>query len=193
MGLVYRMAGLLRSQYANAYSLMDFDDLVSEGVLGLIRALQSFDPDRKEAKFATYANYRIRGFIQDAHRRLHREQRQAKKRGIEPPKIVSFDSPVSSPAFALSAFETETTLHDLLVDKSTSESRTNSRLDALKFWRTAWPRLSPTQREIMGLMLSGLNQAEVAKKRGVTPAAISHQYHAALKRVRHHYSATLLT
>ncbi len=186
MGLVYKLAHRLRPQYAGASSLMDFDDLVSEGVLGLIRAFEAFDPD-KGAKFITYACYRIRGFIQDAHRRLHKEQRQAKKLGLAPPKIVSFDAPVSSPTFVLGAVESETTLYDLLVDETFSESDAISRLDAMKFWRGVWPHFSPTQREVMGLMLSGLRQVDVARKRGVTATAVSVQYHAALKKARQHY------
>lgn len=42
----------------------DYDDLVSNGVLGLIDAIQRFDPERG-IKFSTYAPQRIRGAILD--------------------------------------------------------------------------------------------------------------------------------
>jgi RNA polymerase sigma factor for flagellar operon FliA len=48
---------------------VDLDDLVSEGVLGLLEAAQKFDPTRG-IQFRTYAEPRIRGAIQDSLRRI---------------------------------------------------------------------------------------------------------------------------
>lgn len=45
-------------------TMRDYDDLVSNGVLGLIDAVQRYDPDRN-IKFETYAPQRIRGTILD--------------------------------------------------------------------------------------------------------------------------------
>ncbi len=45
----------------------DFDDLVSDGVLGLLDAIEKFDPARK-IKFKTYAVTRIKGAIFDGLR-----------------------------------------------------------------------------------------------------------------------------
>jgi RNA polymerase sigma factor for flagellar operon FliA len=47
---------------------VDMDDLTSAGTLGLIRAVDDFDPS-KGAKLETYARYRIRGAILDELRR----------------------------------------------------------------------------------------------------------------------------
>lgn len=44
--------------------MVDIDDLVSSGTLGLIDALERFDPTR-EVKFKTYAVFRIRGAMLD--------------------------------------------------------------------------------------------------------------------------------
>lgn len=46
---------------------VDFDDLLSYGVFGLIDAVEKFDP-RREVKFETYAIARIRGAILDGLR-----------------------------------------------------------------------------------------------------------------------------
>ncbi len=46
---------------------IDFNDLVSDGVIGLMKAWENFDPDRG-VKFETYASYRIRGEILDGLR-----------------------------------------------------------------------------------------------------------------------------
>lgn len=43
---------------------IEFDDLISSGVLGLIDAIEKYDPTRNN-KFKTYAEFRIRGAILD--------------------------------------------------------------------------------------------------------------------------------
>ncbi len=53
----------------NLPSNVEFDDLVSYGILGLIDAIDKYDPERK-VKFKTYAKTRIRGAIFDELRVL---------------------------------------------------------------------------------------------------------------------------
>ena len=53
----------------NLPSNVEFDDLVSYGILGLIDAIDKYDPERK-VKFKTYAKTRIRGAIFDELRIL---------------------------------------------------------------------------------------------------------------------------
>ena len=48
-------------------SHIDFDDLVSNGAIGLMDAISKYDPSR-ENKFRTYAEFRIRGSILDSLR-----------------------------------------------------------------------------------------------------------------------------
>lgn len=48
---------------------MEFEDLVSYGIFGLIDAIDKFDMD-KEVKFETYASLRIRGSILDQIRKM---------------------------------------------------------------------------------------------------------------------------
>ena len=43
---------------------IEFDDLISSGILGLIDAIEKYDPTRNN-KFKTYAEFRIRGAILD--------------------------------------------------------------------------------------------------------------------------------
>ncbi|MBD3246371.1 MAG: FliA/WhiG family RNA polymerase sigma factor [Candidatus Omnitrophica bacterium] len=49
--------------------LMDFEDLVGYGIMGLIEAVNTFDSE-KGVKFSTYAFYRIRGAMLDALREM---------------------------------------------------------------------------------------------------------------------------
>ncbi len=48
-------------------SHIEYDDLVSNGVIGLLDAAKKYDPDRNN-KFKTYAEFRVRGSILDALR-----------------------------------------------------------------------------------------------------------------------------
>ncbi len=60
-------------------SHLEIDDLVSAGVVGLIEAIEKFDPSR-DNKFLTYAIFRIRGAVlselrsQDFHSRANRRK-----------------------------------------------------------------------------------------------------------------------
>jgi RNA polymerase sigma factor for flagellar operon FliA len=53
---------------SHAASKADFEDLVSAGTLGLVKAARSFDPHR-DAEFKTYAYIRVRGAVLDELRK----------------------------------------------------------------------------------------------------------------------------
>jgi len=61
---------------------VQFEDLVHAGVLGLIEALQKFDPD-KNVQFKSYARFRIQGAIVDSLRELDWAPRALRKRARE--------------------------------------------------------------------------------------------------------------
>lgn len=58
---------------------VSLEDLVSTGVLGLIAAIDNFDPSHN-VKLKTYAEYKIRGAILDSLRSLDWAPRQKRKR-----------------------------------------------------------------------------------------------------------------
>jgi len=64
--LVYQTAERMAK---NLPSFIDVNDLISAGTIGLIDAINRFDPDL-EIKFSTYCSSRIRGSILDELRRL---------------------------------------------------------------------------------------------------------------------------
>lgn len=67
---------------------VEYDDLVSYGIFGLIDAIDKFDQD-KEVKFETYASLRIRGAILDQIRKMDwipRTVRQNKRRSTKQSK-----------------------------------------------------------------------------------------------------------
>ena len=63
-------------------SNVDFDDLVSYGVFGLVDAVEKFDPDRG-VKFETYAVARIRGAVIDGLRSIDWVPRSVRKKSKE--------------------------------------------------------------------------------------------------------------
>ena len=61
---------------------LEYDDLLSQAVVGLIDAVDRFDPDRG-IKFETYAYYRIRGAVMDMLRELDWLPRSVRQRESE--------------------------------------------------------------------------------------------------------------
>lgn len=59
-------------------AIMDYDDVFSVGIVGLIEALERYDPT-KGVKFETYAISRIRGSIIDSLRKADRLSRTARQ------------------------------------------------------------------------------------------------------------------
>jgi RNA polymerase sigma factor for flagellar operon FliA len=64
------------------------DDLVSTGVVGLISAIDNFDP-AQNVKLRTYAEYKIRGAILDSLRGLDWAPRQKRRRAKQIEKAIS--------------------------------------------------------------------------------------------------------
>ena len=60
-------------------AILDYEDVLSYGTIGLIEAVERFDPD-KGVKFETYAISRIRGAIIDALRSLDRLPRSVRQK-----------------------------------------------------------------------------------------------------------------
>lgn len=74
--IVKFVAGRMAVQLSSAVEL---EDLVGYGMLGLIEAVERFDPGRG-LKFTTYASHRIRGAILDELRRTDWAPRRLRKR-----------------------------------------------------------------------------------------------------------------
>lgn len=79
IGLVKIVAGRMYNYYG---SKVEYDDLVSFGVLGLIDSIERFDINRN-IKFETYAQIRIKGAIVDNIRKLDWIPRSLRKKSKE--------------------------------------------------------------------------------------------------------------
>ena len=85
LGLVQAIARQIARRVPPAVEL---DDLVSAGTLGLVRALESFDPARG-LEFSTYATPRIRGAILDELRSQDWVPRSVRRRAREIAAVVT--------------------------------------------------------------------------------------------------------
>lgn len=66
---------------------VEFDDLMNAGVVGLLDAIDKFDPSRNN-KFTTYAEFRIRGAILDSLRGLDLLTRSAREKANQLKKTL---------------------------------------------------------------------------------------------------------
>lgn len=73
---------------ANLPKSVDRNDLTSAGVLGLIKAVETFDPERG-FKFETYAGHKIRGAILDELRALDWVPRSVRQKSKELQRIFA--------------------------------------------------------------------------------------------------------
>lgn len=83
--LVRIVAGRMYNFYGGN---VEYDDLISFGVFGLIDAIDKFDLDRN-LKFETYAQIRIRGAMIDNLRKLDWVPRSLRKKAKELEKVVN--------------------------------------------------------------------------------------------------------
>ena len=90
--LVLRYEGLIKNaalQIRGVYSsFAQVDDIVSEGILTLLSAIDKFDPD-KGIKFETYVSKRIRGMVIDLARKQDWLPRNIRQRAREIDQAVS--------------------------------------------------------------------------------------------------------
>lgn len=75
VGLVHHTVRQVAARVGDA---VEFDDLIGAGHLGLVRAFESFDPERGVA-FTTYATQRIRGAVLDELRAADWRSRTARE------------------------------------------------------------------------------------------------------------------
>lgn len=85
MGLVYMTAR--KMGHLCDRGLLDFEDLISEGTLGLIHALDRFDPDRG-FRFSSFAVKCIWGFMLRGHRNLYMEHWKAQNSRYDVPAFT---------------------------------------------------------------------------------------------------------
>ena len=140
----------------------DSEDLIQEGMLGLLTAIRSFDPARDTA-FRTYAAICIRSRLLSAVR--------AAQGGKHIPlnHSVSFEPPLFDGANA-HLFSTVESPEDVIIGREELKER----LDALK------GQLSELEAQILPPYLSGLSCGEIARRVGRSQKSVDN----AIQRIR---------
>ena len=152
---------------------VSLDDLISTGVIGLIAAIDRFDPSQN-VKLKTYAEYKIRGAILDSLRGLDWAPRQQRKRAKQiEAAIASAEQRLhrtpSEEEIAAELGQTIEEYHDWLVDSrglslGSLESAANpddENRNLLKFIsddEEAWPSRIVERRELQRLLAEAIEK-----------------------------------
>ena len=139
-------------------------DLVQEGLIGLIEAVENYEPERGVA-FSLYAMHRIRG------RMLNFFAKEAKA------SQVSLDTPVLS--------EEETPLLEMLADSSLPVTEVVERKFILDQMHAAMGRLPNKERlALSGVYIEEQEPRQVASTLQITPSHLSRLQKQGIRRVR---------
>lgn len=151
IGLVYTVINKMK-----LVSDPEFDDLVQEGLLGLLKACNTFEPS-KGFKFSSYACTCIRNNILMY---LRTRRRQSKL------ETISSDTFIINPRDPQEAIR----MIDLLEDPGSSveyKVTTSLLVGALE-------SECPRYKDILRMTYEGYNQCEIGERLGVSQSAVSH-------------------
>jgi RNA polymerase sigma factor for flagellar operon FliA len=135
--------GLAHGFHANG--LIETDDLISAGVIGLIRSVERYDPDR-QVPFPAFAKVRIRGAMQDWLRQIDILTRGLREKGTAP-SVTTLEHDVMEPL---------------------DEECQDPRLERI------FRRLKPRSRQILEMyFLQGMKMKAIGKRLGLSETSIS--------------------
>ena len=140
----------------------DSEDLIQEGMLGLLAAIRSYDPG-KEASFRTYAEICIRSKLVNAIQAAQRDKHLPLNHSI------SFETPLFEGTSEF-LFSSEESPEDVVIGREELQER----IDALK------GQLSGFEAEILSYYLGGLICAEIAERVGRSYKSVDN----AIQRIR---------
>ena len=155
--LVNRYKGLVRSRASTMFILgADRDDLIQEGMIGLFKAIRDYDSGR-DASFATFAHLCV-------VRQLYTAVKNSGRKKHAPLNAYL--------SFYSSHDENDEDRGNLLMDTirademSNPESRVISREDEEYIYKVIDEVLSPFEREVLDLYMTGMATAEIARVLG---------------------------
>ena len=164
--LVKRYHRLVR-KLARPYYLVggDSDDLIQEGMIGLIYAVREFD-EEKPAGFRTFAEICIRNRLYSAVRAATRDKHSPLNQSV-PLEIPFFDSHT---VFCTAPLLSQTNPEDLII----GQERFRDRLSDVR------KQLSEFEAKILGYYLDGLTIQEMAEAVSRSPKSVDN----AVQRIR---------
>ena len=149
----------------------DSEDLIQEGMLGLLSAIRSFHPNG-EASFKTYSQLCIR-------RRLISAVRSASgKKNVSLDDCLSLESPLfdeTQPEMAYGLrIDSPRRPEELVIDKENTQ----------KLFQSVFNALSKYEQQVLRCYLSGMSYREIAEMTNKTEKAVDN----AVQRIRHKVS-----
>lgn len=157
-GLICRIA----SRYIRCYKGGDYDDLMQEGAIGLLQAVEKYDQDK--GKFAAYAAYWIKNAM------LKTMRRQV--------DTISLDEEID---------DTEgLTLGDTISDGSNISEQVIDKLTADNLWFTIQKELNDMQFKIFVLTVYGYPVVQIAAKLGISSDKAKDEKKRTLYKLRYH-------
>ena len=167
--LIEKYKGLVRAR-AKAYFIAgaEAEDVVQEGMIGLMKAIRSFDPDR-EAGFRTYAGTCISNQIIKAIRKAEREKNQPLN------DAISLSNHLGEGEESLTVGEI---LKASMFDEPEEQVIYEETLDRLG--RLSRQIFSPLESQVLRAKIAGKNYQEIAEELGKSPKTIDN----ALQRIR---------
>ena len=165
--------------------VVEFDELVNTGVIGLIKAIERYDENR--AKFSTYAYIKIRGEILDYLRKLDflpRSVREKQKNGDNSEikdEIVAFLS-IEEKLFGNSE---RYTLKDTLASDDPEPEELILKKEAKELLASAISKLSDKEQLILQLIfVEELDLKSISEILGVSVSRISQIKSGAIKKLK---------
>ena len=140
----------------------DSEDLIQEGMFGLLHAIRTYDPTR-QAQFRTYAEVCIRSRLYSAVRAALRDKHSPLN------NYISFETSLFDTAMGSLSIQMDSP-EDVLIGKEEWKERTRALKD----------RLSGFEAKILQLYLSGLSYQEIAQQIGRSPKSVDN----AVQRIR---------
>ena len=175
--LVVRYQRLVRA-CARPYFLSggDSEDLIQEGMLGLLAAIREYDPERSTS-FGTYAVFCIR------RRLLSAVKAAARKKHMPLNRAISFEAPLldeNGDCYPYGIQPTQdSSPEELLIDREDSEER----MALLK------SHLSGFETKILRLYLQGLSYSEIAAEVNKTTKSVDNAVQRIRRKVAQHLSS----
>lgn len=161
--IVGRFKGIVKNCASKLYLIYgDKDDLMQEGNIGLLRAFESYDPDKND-RFIPFAIMCIKGAQINATKRelKHKIKEVDKEKDSYIPRVVSLD------------YEEEMGSKELLESKTLSpESIMIGLMRAKDIFAQIEKKLSKRENEVIMYLIDGLNYKEIAGVLGKSDKSI---------------------
>jgi len=136
------------------YEIFDYDDLFSITLLGMLKAIEQFDPSRN-IKFSTFASFKMHNAVLDLMRTYERKN---SKNNLHIDGSLGYDSPNSS--FYELLNDKDNTIDNLVVTKTVI--------------RDIFNKLSERKKLILSEKMKGRTLKQIAEKVGISEIAISY-------------------